>query len=257
MGIGPLARWKHEELPALGRRLRWAAGVSVVTAVLTAWLSGGLTFGSVVGLLMATWIVGSVAVDLWERVRPAGGVRANVLYRLGQLPRAMVGMMVAHLGVAVFVFGVTMVSTHDVERDVAMKPGDSTTVNGYTFTYVGAQPVRGPNFDAIRGHLTVAREGVPFADMYPEKRVYRVQRTPMTEAAIESRIQGDLYVQMGEVIQGDTWLVRIWVKPFVSWVWFGCLMMGLGGLLAVTDKRYRSKVRAGALDLSQAAPTTR
>jgi cytochrome c-type biogenesis protein CcmF len=80
---------------------------------------------------------------------------------------------------------------------------------------------------------------------------------PMTEAAIESRIHGDLYVQMGEVIQGDTWLVRIWVKPFVSWVWFGCLMMGLGGLLAVTDKRYRVKVRAGATEASRAVSTAR
>jgi cytochrome c-type biogenesis protein CcmF len=257
MGVGPLARWKNEELPSLARRLRWAAGVTVVSAALTAWLGGSLHPGSVVGLLMAYWIVASVATDLWERVRPAGGVRANVLHRMGQLPRAMVGMMVAHVGVAVFVFGVTMVSTHDIERDVAMKPGDSTTVKGYTFTYVGSQDVRGPNFDAVRGHLTVSRDGEAYADMYPEKRTYRVQRMPMTEAAIESRVRGDLYVQMGEVIQGDTWLVRIWVKPFVSWVWVGCLMMGLGGILAVTDRRYRVKVRAGATDLSGAASTPR
>ena len=257
MGIGPLARWKNEELPSLARRLRWAAGVTVVSAALTAWIGGSLHPGSVVGLLMAYWIVASVATDLWERVRPAGGVRANVLHRLGQLPRAMYGMMFAHLGVAVFVFGVTMVSTYDIETDVAMKPGDSTTVRGYTFTYMGAQQVRGPNFEGVRGHLAVSRNGEPYTDMYPEKRIYRVQRTPMTEAAIASRVRGDLYVQMGEVIQGDKWLVRIWVKPFVSWVWFGCLMMGLGGLLAVTDKRYRAKVRAGAMDLSRAASTTR
>jgi len=257
MGIGPLARWKNEELPSLARRLRWAAGVTVVSAALTAWIGGSLHPGSVVGLLMAYWIVASVATDLWERVRPAGGVRANVLHRLGQLPRAMYGMMFAHLGVAVFVFGVTMVSTYDIETDVAMKPGDSTTVRGYTFTYMGAQQVRGPNFEGVRGHLAVSRSGEPYTDMYPEKRIYRVQRTPMTEAAIASRVRGDLYVQMGEVIQGDKWLVRIWVKPFVSWVWFGCLMMGLGGLLAVTDKRYRAKVRAGAMDLSRAASTTR
>jgi cytochrome c-type biogenesis protein CcmF len=257
MGIGPLARWKNEELPSLARRLRWAAGVTVVSAALTAWIGGSLHPGSVVGLLMAYWIVASVATDLWERVRPAGGVRANVLHRLGQLPRAMYGMMFAHLGVAVFVFGVTMVSTYDIETDVAMKPGDSTTVRGYTFTYMGAQQVRGPNFEGVRGHLAVSRNGEPYTDMYPEKRIYRVQRTPMTEAAIASRVRGDLYVQMGEVIQGDKWLVRIWVKPFVAWVWFGCLMMGLGGLLAVTDKRYRAKVRAGAMDLSRAASTTR
>ena len=241
MGIGPLSRWKHDELPSLAKRLRWAAGVTVVTAALGAWVGGEMGFGSVVGLLMALWIVTSVAAELWERVRPAGGVRANLRHRLGQLPRATVGMMLAHVGVAVFVFGVTMVGTYDIERDVAMSPGDSTTVRGYTFTYMGAQAVQGPNFQATRGHLVVTRDGQPVSDMYPEKRVYRVQRNPMTEAAIDSRIQGDLYVQMGEVIKGDMWLVRIWVKPFVSWVWFGCLLMGLGGLLAVTDRRYRAR----------------
>ncbi len=253
MGIGPLTRWKSDTLPALGKRLRWGAGVALVTALLIAWIGGQMSVGSVVGLLMAFWIVASVAADLWERVRPAGGVRANVLHRLGQLPRATVGMMLAHLGVAVFVFGVTMVSTYDIERDVAMQPGDSTTVNGYTFTYKGAQAVRGPNFEAMRGHLVVTRDGAEVSDMYPEKRVYRVQRMPMTEAAIDSRLQGDLYVQLGEVIKGDTWLVRIWVKPFVSWVWGGCLLMGLGGLLAVMDRRYR--VRAPAQERAT-APTT-
>jgi cytochrome c-type biogenesis protein CcmF len=255
MGVGPLARWKNDAVPALAKRLRWAAGVTVTTAALGAWIGGEMTFGSVVGLLMAGWIVTSVFAELWERVRPAGGVRANVLHRLGQLPRATVGMMLAHIGVAVFVFGVTMVGTYDIERDVAMSPGDSTTVRGYTFTYQGAQPVTGPNYQAMRGHLVVTRDGEPVSDMYPEKRIYRVQRNPMTEAAIDSRIQGDLYVQMGEVIAGDKWLVRIWVKPFVSWVWFGCLLMGLGGILAVTDRRYRARAASTAPDRSTQAST--
>jgi len=256
MGVGPLARWKNDEVPALAKRLRWAAGVTVVTAALGAWIGGEATLGSVVGLLMTFWIVTSVFAELWQRVRPAGGVRANVLHRLGQLPRATVGMMLAHIGVAVFVFGVTMVGTYDIERDVAMNPGDSTTVRGYTFTYQGAQAVQGPNYQAMRGHLVVTRDGQPVSDMYPEKRIYRVQRNPMTEAAIDSRIQGDLYVQMGEVIQGDKWLVRIWVKPFVSWVWFGCLLMGLGGLLAVTDRRYRARATSASLDRTPASTST-
>ncbi len=256
MGVGPLARWKNDEVPALARRLRWAAGVTVVTAALGAWIGGEMSFGSVLGLLMAGWIVTSVFAELWERVRPAGGVRANVLHRLGQLPRATVGMMLAHIGVAVFIFGVTMVGTYDIERDVAMSPGDSTTVRGYTFTYQGAQAVQGPNFQAMRGHLTVTREGETVSEMYPEKRVYRVQRNPMTEAAIDSRIKGDLYVQMGEVIQGDKWLVRIWVKPFVSWIWFGCLLMGLGGIWAVTDKRYRARATSASLDRTPAQTST-
>jgi cytochrome c-type biogenesis protein CcmF len=256
MGVGPLARWKDDALPALALRLRWAAGVAVVSALLGAWIGGKISVGSVLGLLMAAWIVATVATELWERVRPAGGVRANVLQRLRQLPRATVGMQLAHLGVAVFIFGVTMVGTHDTERDVAMRPGDSTTVNGYTFTYQGAKSVAGPNFEAMRGHLVVTRDGQPLTDMYPEKRIYRVQRNPMTEAAIYARLSGDLYVQLGEALQGDTWLVRIWVKPFVSWIWFGCLMMGLGGLLAVADKRYRLRTaRAGSAALAAGATT--
>ena len=256
MGVGPLARWKNDQLPALSKRLRWAAGVTVVTAALGAWIGGEMTFGSVVGLLMTFWIVSSVAAELWERVRPAGGVRANVLSRLGQLPRATVGMMLAHVGVALFVFGVTMVGTYDIERDVAMSPGDSTTVRGYTFTYMGAQAIRGPNYQAMRGHLAVTRDGQAVSDMYPEKRIYRVQRNPMTEAAIDSRVRGDLYVQMGEVIEGDKWLVRIWVKPFVSWIWFGCLLMGLGGIWAVTDRRDRARATSAAHDRTSTTSTT-
>jgi cytochrome c-type biogenesis protein CcmF len=105
----------------------------------------------------------------------------------------------------------------------------------------------------VRGHLAVTRDGRALTDMYPEKRVYRVQRNPMTEAPIHSRIQGDLYVQMGEVIQGQSWLVRIWVKPFVSWIWAGCLLMGLGGVLAVTDRRYRSRSTASSRASAAAA----
>jgi cytochrome c-type biogenesis protein CcmF len=247
MGIGPLARWKHDELPALSQRVRWGAGVAVVCAALSAWVGGTLTWGSVLGLLMAWWIVASVATELWDRMRPTGGASTGTRQRLRQLPRATVGMMAAHLGVAVFIFGVTMVGTYDIERDVAMSPGDSTEVNGYTFTYQGAQAVSGANYEALRGHLVVTRDGKPVSDMYPEKRVYRVQRQPMTEAAIDTRLHRDLYVQMGEVIEGQTWLVRIWVKPYVSWIWVGCLMMGLGGLWAVTDRRYRLRypVRSG------------
>lgn len=256
MGVGPLARWKHDEVPALAKRLRWAAGVTVVTAALGAWIGGEMTLGSVVGLLMTFWIVTSVAAELWERVRPAGGMRANLLHRLGQLPRAIVGMMVAHIGVAMFVFGVTMVGTYDIERDVAMSPGDSTTVRGYKFTYMGAEAVSGPNYQAMRGHLAVTRDGREVSDLYPEKRIYRVQRNPMTEAAIDSRIHGDLYVQMGEVIEGDKWLVRIWVKPFVAWIWFGCLMMGLGGIWAVTDRRYRVRSTATAADRTTGSTST-
>jgi cytochrome c-type biogenesis protein CcmF len=252
MGVGPLARWKRDELPALAVRLRWAMGVAVVSALLTAWVGGKMGVGTVVGLWMAYWIVVTVFAELWEKVRPSAlssdGAVTQVLQRLGQLPRASVGMLVAHVGVAVFCFGVTMVGTHDTERDVVMRPGEATTVNGYQFVFEGVRDVRGPNYEAVRGQLSVTRDGQPVANLFPEKRVYRVQRQPMTEAAIRSRVHGDLYVQLGEPAGGDSWLIRIWVKPFVAWIWGGCLLMGLGGIWAIADRRYRTRVRAGAAD---------
>ena len=241
MGVGPLARWKQTELPDLARRLRWAAVVAVVSALGAGWVGGNLSLMSLLGLLMAFWVVASLAADVWERLRPAGGVPAHMLHRLGQLPRAMVGMMVAHFGIAAFIFGVTMVRSYEVERDVKMRPGDSTTVNGYTFNFKGVQSVRGPNYQAMRGELEVTRGDKKITEMYPEKRVYSVQRTPMTEAAIDAGLTRDLYVSLGEPVAGDAWIVRVYVKPFIDWVWGGCLLMGLGGLLAATDRRYRAR----------------
>ena len=256
MGIGPLARWREAQVPDIARRLRWAAGVAVVCALLTGWLGGQLSWTSFLGLLMAFWIIGSVATDLWERVRPAGSMRANLAQRLAQrlvqLPRAMVGMMLAHLGVAVFIIGVTTVRTHQIERDMKMSPGDVTTISGYTFTFRGVQQAPGPNYTATRGHIEVSRGDRKVADLYPEKRIYTVRTIPMTEAAIDSGVTRDLYVVLGEGVAGGAWTVRIFVKPFIDWIWGGCLLMAAGGLLAVTDRRYR--VRASAKASAADAP---
>jgi cytochrome c-type biogenesis protein CcmF len=143
--------------------------------------------------------------------------------------------------VAAFCFGVAMVKSYEVERDVKMTMGDSTTVNGYTFTFKGTREVPGPNYSAVRGLIEVTRDGHKLMDMQPEKRVYRVQQNPMTEAAIDVGLTRDLYVSLGEPVDGDGWIVRIYVKPFIDWIWGGCLLMALGGLLAVTDRRYRQK----------------
>jgi cytochrome c-type biogenesis protein CcmF len=245
MGVGPLARWKEAELPDLARRLRWAAGVTVVAALGTGLLAGHISVMATLGLLMSFWIMTSVATDFWERVRPKGAPWSEVPRRARQLPRALVGMMVAHLGVAVFCFGVTMVKTYEVERDVKMEVGDSTTVSGYTFIFRGTTDTRGPNYTAKRGLVEVTRDGSRLSDMQPEKRIYRVQQNPMTEAAIAPGLTRDLYVSLGEPVEDSgAWIVRVYVKPFVDWIWGGCLLMALGGLLAVTDKRYRVKARS-------------
>ena len=247
MGIGPLTRWKQAELPDLARRLRWAFGVSAAVALAAGWMAGRITLASTLGFWMAFWIVGSILTDLWERVGPSQGQRSlkDVPRRMAQLPRAVWGMMLAHLGVAFFCLGVVMVKTYEVERDVKMDIGDSTTINGYTFTFRGAREVSGPNYSAMQGLVEVSQNGKRLRDMLPEKRVYRVQQNPMTEAAIATGLTRDLYVALGEPVDGKgAWIVRVYVKPFVDWIWVGCLIMGLGALLAASDRRYRAKLRS-------------
>jgi cytochrome c-type biogenesis protein CcmF len=247
MGVGPMARWKQTELPDLAIRLRWAALVAVLATGLSAWIAERISFMSVLGLLLAWWIVASVLTDLWERVSPKGQGLGLMLRRTSQLTRATMGMMVAHLGVAVFIFGVTIVKTHEVERDVKMKPGDYTTIGNMRFTLREFREVQGPNYQAVRGLVDVtdiSRGDRLVARMEPEKRVYRVQSMPMTEAAIRTGLLRDLYVSLGEPVEGGAWIVRLYVKPFVDWIWGGCVLMALGGLLAATDRRYRQKKTA-------------
>ena len=208
---------------------------------------------------MAFWIFTAVATDLWERIRPEGGGVAALQRKLRQIPRALVGMMVAHLGVGVFCIGVVMVKAYEVEKDVKMHVGDTTTVRGYTFRFNGIQDRQGPNYLAARGSMEITRDGKPVTVLYPEKRIYTVQQSPMTEAAIAPSITGDLYVSLGEEVEDSAWIIRVYVKPFVDWIWGGCLMMALGGALAVSDRRYRrgrsNDAAAGTATAATAATT--
>ena len=246
MGVGPLARWKEASVPDLAKRLRWALGVAVVAALASGWLAGRIGLVSTLGLAMGWWLVASIATDLWGRIRPIDGL--SLTTRARRLPRAAVGMMAAHLGVAVFIFGVTMVKGFEQERDVRMAINDSTTVAGYTFTLRGLKEVPGPNYSAVQGTVEVSRDGRKVMDMLPEKRIYRVQTMPMTEAAIDTGFTRDLYVSLGEEVDNGAWIVRIYYKPFVDWIWGGCLLMALGGVLAATDRRYRVRGTATATD---------
>ncbi len=256
MGIGPLARWKQAELPDLARRLRWAAGVAIAVALAAGSLAGRVSLVATLGLWMAFWIAASLATDLWETVWPAGGALAELPHRLAQVPRARWGMMLAHLGVAFFCFGVVMVKTYELERDVKMELGDSTTVGGYTFVFKGVREAAGPNYTALQGLIEIRRGDRRLPDMRPEKRVYRVQQNPMTEAAIATGLTRDLYVSLGEPVGGGAWIVRVYVKPFIDWIWGGCLMMALGGLLAASDRRYRARRRSEQVEPAALAPGT-
>jgi cytochrome c-type biogenesis protein CcmF len=255
MGIGPIARWKQATLPDIATRLKWAAGAAVVTAVLGSWVAGKFSLLSGLGLLMGWWIVAAVATDFWERVAPRGAHSGSVWHRARQVPRASYGMMLAHLGVAVFIFGVTMVRTHEIERDVKMAPGSYTELDGARFTLEGFREVQGPNYRAVQAQVVVTKGDRVVARMQPEKRIYRVQTMPMTEAAIRTRLEGDLYVSLGEPVDdGKAWIVRIYVKPYVSWIWGGCALMALGGMLAAADRRYRARKTADKPATGEAVP---
>ena len=237
MGVGPLSRWKEAKIPDLATRLRWAAVVAVVTAVLVPVVLGRWSWIVSGGLLLAFWIVASAVVNVREHIR---NVRGSLLTRLASQPRAFWGMNLAHLGVAIFIIGVTLVKGYETERDVRMAVGDVVSVGGFTFKFEGVQEVQGPNYVAARGTFDVSKNGRFIEKLYPEKRSYLSNRAmPMTEAAIDSSIIGDIYVSLGEPVGGDAWTVRAYYKPFVTWIWWGCVAMALGGLLALSDRRYR------------------
>ena len=240
IGVGPLVRWKSDELGPLARRLRWAAPFAVVAALATGGVAGRIHLATTLGLVLAWWIVATVALDLIERLRPRG-VGGTVIGRARALPTAMIGMMVAHLGIAVFTFGVTMVKTYETERDVKMGPDTQTEIAGYTFRMLSVRDVLGPNYSAAQAQIEVTKNGRQVATLNPEKRVYRVQTNPMTEAAVDSNLLRDLYISMGERLATGEWIVRVQYKPFISWIWGGCLIMMAGGILAASDRRYRQR----------------
>ena len=248
MGVGPMARWKESRLPDLAQRLKWAAGTSIVATIVASWVHGGIGFVGALGFLMAFWIVASVSTDLIERLMPSAGERVALLQRARLVPRAMVGMMIAHVGVAVFILGVTLVKSGEVERDVKMEVGDTTQIGDYVFAFRGVREVAGPNYRAAQGTIDVTEGGKAVTTLHPEKRVYTATEAVLTEAAIDPGLRRDLYVSLGEPIVDKAkgpgpaaWIVRIYFKPFIDWIWGGCVIMAFGGFLAATDRRYRAR----------------
>jgi len=229
MGVGPLARWKRASLPELAVLLRWALGVSLAAGLLLPFAMGNWYPMVGFGLALAVWVVITSLMTLRKSLRQT---------------RAHYGMVLAHVGVGVFVVGVTLVNGYEAEQDANMRPGDSVMLNGYRFQLESVAPADGPNYRAARATFTVTREGEPVAVLRPERRVYAVQEQTMTEAAIDVGFTRDLYVSLGDPLEGGAWLVKVQVKPFIDWIWGGCVLMALGGLLAVSDRRYRVRIPA-------------
>ena len=235
--FGPIARWKQDQLRPLLKRLRLDAVLAVVAAIVLPIMMGGWRPMVAVGAGLAVWVMAGVTRQIIARVRTSWP------------PRAFWGMQLAHLGLAVFVVGVTFVSSYQVERDVSMAPGDTVSIKNIQLTLKDVRQVRGPNYEATRGEVIFGpldQPGKTTGMLQTEKRTYFSSTMPMTEVGIDSTLTRDLYVAMGEPTSDQTWAVRVYYKPFVTWIWAGCALMALGGILAASDRRYRSRTRAEA-----------
>ncbi|QOJ23726.1 MAG: heme lyase CcmF/NrfE family subunit [Gammaproteobacteria bacterium] len=240
IGVGPIARWKQMSLPVLAVRLRWAFAVSVVSALVAPYFMGEWKPMISFGLLLAFWIIVCVLVNLKHRI--SASTEGNVFTRLLKQSRSYYGMHCAHLGVAVFIIGVTLVNGYETEKDVRMEVGSKVTVGGYTFQFNGTRNDVGPNYKAVIGDIAVSKDGQFVRNMYPEKRTYNASGMAMTEAAIDTGFFRDLYIALGEPLTNGAWVVRAYHKPFVDWIWMGCLLMAFGGITSITDRRYRLKI---------------
>jgi cytochrome c-type biogenesis protein CcmF len=265
MTIGPLTRWKQAPLPDIARRLRWALGVAIAAALLQPFTTdAGWRPVAATGLAFAAWVAAGVAIAVLTILRDSEGkIRP---YRARLHPASVWGMHLAHLGVAAFVLGVTLVKSSESERELKLAPGESVEVGGWRVEFKDLRTVAGPNYDAMRGRFELYRAeaapgAAPIAVLQPEKRIYRAQRMPMTEAAINRSLWRDVYVSMGEPLGGNDWAVRVHIKPFVNWIWLGCVLMAFGGFTAIADRRYRRRLASrsqaeGILGSGPSAATT-
>lgn len=244
LGIGQLLRWKRHPLTELRPLLKVGIPVAVVAAlVLPPLLTASFNWRVWLGLALVFWLLAGLVRLLRERTRNA----SNPWRALRRAGGGFWGMWLAHLGVAVCVVGVVLVSNYDQARDFRMAPGDSVQLGDYAFTFDGIEEVRGPNYESNLGVITVERGDRVIADLHPEKRFYTVQRNTMTEAGIDAGLFRDLYASLAEPLdeQQQAWAVRIQVKPFVRWIWLGAILMAAGGVLALFDRRYRKAPGGG------------
>jgi cytochrome c-type biogenesis protein CcmF len=251
MGVGPIARWKKASLPQLAVRLRWAFLASAATALILPFVLGQWKPLVALGVMLALWIISTAFLNLWERVRSTSG-QLSVFQKLKYQTRSYYGMQLAHIGVAVFILGVTIVTGYQSEQDVRMDVGDTVTAGGYRFRFNGISNVVGPNYQAARAEIEVSKDGNVVNKMYPEKRTYVATENVMTETAIDTGLFRDLYISLGEPVSSGAWSVRVYYKPFVSWIWGGALLMAMGGGLALSDRRYSLAAKKQRVALEQA-----
>jgi cytochrome c-type biogenesis protein CcmF len=237
IGVGPIARWKQAKLPEIAVRLRWAFVVSLISAVAIPFLLGGWQWRASLGMMLAVWIVATVIQNIWTRIRTGSG-ELSLIGRIKAPSRGFYGMHLAHLGVAAFVAGVTVVTGYQTEKDVRMNIGEVVNAGGYEVRLDNVTQLRGPNYEAVRADMQVSKNGEFVAMLHPEKRAFTTAQSVTSEAAIDRSIFRDIYVSLGDQAEGGGWTVRVYHKPLVNWIWGGALMMAIGGAFAVTDRRY-------------------
>jgi cytochrome c-type biogenesis protein CcmF len=240
LGIGPLTRWKGDSAGRMVRLLRVAFVASLVLATGIVLATSGPSPLLLAAVAMAIWTLASTAQGLVMRVRSKPDLRQG----LRALPRGFLGMSLAHVGVGVFILGVAFTNAFSTDRDVRMGPGDSETLAGYRFVFDSVVALPGPNYRAERAEVRVFRGDRQIATLFPEKRHYPIQAQPMTEAAVDAGFTRDLYVALGEPLGDGSWALRLYYKPLIRWIWLGPIFMALGGLLAASDRRYRSARQA-------------
>lgn len=251
MAVGPIARWKEADPMTLVKRLAWCFVVAIAVGIAVPLLMGAWSTWVFTGTTLAVFVMCGIVEEIRGELKfaPAG---TGIFGRLTRMTRATWGMHLAHFGVAVFIIGVALVKGYQAERDVRMFESDVVHVAGYTFTFNGVSSARGANFTADRGDFTLSKDGKELQHLYPEKRKYFSSNSmPMTEAAIRHSITGDVYVSLGVPSSDGGWVVRVYSKPFVTWIWFGCIIMSVGGLLAMLDRRYRRRREKKAADAAK------
>ena len=236
LGIGPLVKWRRDQLS----EIRTPVVVSVVVMAITGFalpyfLQNKLTVSAVLGTMMSVIIV---LLSLYEMKQRATH-RESFFKGITKLSRSHWGMILAHLGVAMTVWGIAFSQNFSVERDVRMAVGDTVQIADYDFKFTGVSDANGPNYMGGKAQIDISKDGKPEATLFAEKRFYTVSKMPMTEAAINWGFTRDLYVALGEKIEDNSWALRLYYKPFIRWIWIGGLFMALGGLLCMFDRRYR------------------
>ncbi|WP_427983062.1 heme lyase CcmF/NrfE family subunit [Agarivorans sp.] len=245
LGIGPLLRWKRQALGPLKSQLIIIAGLSLlVPAALFAVFAPQFYGLAYMAVVLACWVIACTVLEVYLRATH----RHSFVKGLTVLSRSHWAMVLGHLGLAVTVIGVALTSHYSIEKDLRMEAGDSVTFADYQFNFMRVEPLVGPNYQGHVGVIDVYQGDKLAGSLRAEKRFYRVQRNMMTEAAIDAGFWRDLYAAMGEQLPGGAWAVRLYYKPFIRWIWLGAIIMALGGVFAISDKRYRFKVKQSQLN---------